>query len=336
MSYLAIYSPLPFRPPLLSASCLRSGSVSPSSLKPLPLQSLSHPKQSCLYTLRSFHIPLFGLENTRTNPYPRNLRCTAVGINTLSYKPFSLSLRSAWRKQPCPGRLVSKDPGSLPSGWGHLRCVCWEPASGGGRVLSLAPLPAHLHQARTCTWGVRTEAEQTKRPGAGLPDYELRPCRVCGVRRGGDRESGSIEPSICLAPYSGERRAEIIPSAEAPLPILTSPPTTSRQEDAVVVTKMDVDAGGDGRREECSVVEGWEPGQLSTNPKSLWDNSEKQLLLFSHCDSQQEIHFRTSLGVQGLRLHASTVGGMGLIPGQGTKIPQTSWSSQKKNRRNIF
>ena len=29
----------------------------------------------------------------------------------------------------------------------------------------------------------------------------------------------------------------------------------------------------------------------------------------------------TSLAVQWLRVHASTAGGMGLIPGQGTKIP---------------
>ena len=34
---------------------------------------------------------------------------------------------------------------------------------------------------------------------------------------------------------------------------------------------------------------------------------------------------RTSLAVQRLRLHASTAGGMGLIPGQGTKIPHAAW-----------
>ena len=144
-----------------------------------------------------------------------------------------------------------------------------------------------------------------------------------------------------MASHSGERRAEIISPAEAPLPILTPPPATSRQEDAVVVTKMDIDAVGDGRREQHSVVEGRERkdrelGQLSTDPRSLWDHSEKQLLLFSHCDSQQEIHFRTSLGVQGLELHTSTVGGTGLIPGQGTKIPQASWSGQKKKKKYIL
>lgn len=42
----------------------------------------------------------------------------------------------------------------------------------------------------------------------------------------------------------------------------------------MVVTKMDIDAGGHGRREERSVVEGQERkdrelGQLSTDPRSL-------------------------------------------------------------------
>ena len=39
----------------------------------------------------------------------------------------------------------------------------------------------------------------------------------------------------------------------------------------------------------------------------------------------------TSQAVQWLRLHASTAGGTGLIPGQGTKIPQTTECGQKKN-----
>ena len=127
---------------------------------------------------------------------------------------------------------------------------------------------------------------------------------------GWGRGSGSIEPTIYLAPYSGKRRAEIIPSAGAPQPILTPLPATSCQEDAVVVNKTDRDAGGDGRREECNMVEGGELkdrklAQLSTDPKSLWDSSEKQLLLFSHHGSQQEIHFRTSggLGVRTPRFH---------------------------------
>ena len=34
--------------------------------------------------------------------------------------------------------------------------------------------------------------------------------------------------------------------------------------------------------------------------------------------------------VQGLELHALTVKGLGLIPGQGTKIPHASWHGKKK------
>ena len=37
------------------------------------------------------------------------------------------------------------------------------------------------------------------------------------------------------------------------------------------------------------------------------------------------------MAVQGLRLHASTVGGAGLITSQGTKIPQTTLHGQKRN-----
>ena len=38
---------------------------------------------------------------------------------------------------------------------------------------------------------------------------------------------------------------------------------------------------------------------------------------------------RTSLAVQWLRICASTAGGMGWIPGQGTKISNATWYSQK-------
>ena len=38
----------------------------------------------------------------------------------------------------------------------------------------------------------------------------------------------------------------------------------------------------------------------------------------------------TSLVVQWLRLHASTTGGMGLIPGWGTKIPHAMQCGKKK------
>ena len=40
----------------------------------------------------------------------------------------------------------------------------------------------------------------------------------------------------------------------------------------------------------------------------------------------------TSLVVEWLRLCAANAGGMGLNPGQGTKIPQATWCSQKKRR----
>ena len=41
---------------------------------------------------------------------------------------------------------------------------------------------------------------------------------------------------------------------------------------------------------------------------------------------------RTSLAVQWLRLHATTAGGTGSIPGQGTKIPHATWQGQKKKK----
>ena len=43
---------------------------------------------------------------------------------------------------------------------------------------------------------------------------------------------------------------------------------------------------------------------------------------------------RTSLEIQWLGLHTSTVGGMGSISAGGTKIPQAPWSSQK-NKKDI-
>ena len=41
----------------------------------------------------------------------------------------------------------------------------------------------------------------------------------------------------------------------------------------------------------------------------------------------------TSLAVQWLRLHASTAGGMGSIPGRGTKIPHAARCGQKRSCR---
>ena len=43
-----------------------------------------------------------------------------------------------------------------------------------------------------------------------------------------------------------------------------------------------------------------------------------------------------SLAVQWLGLHASTAGGMSLIPGWGTKIRHAAWCSQKKKERAIM
>ena len=40
----------------------------------------------------------------------------------------------------------------------------------------------------------------------------------------------------------------------------------------------------------------------------------------------------SSLAVQWLVLHASTAGGTGLIPGQGTKIPHAMWQKKKKKK----
>ena len=42
---------------------------------------------------------------------------------------------------------------------------------------------------------------------------------------------------------------------------------------------------------------------------------------------------RTSLAAQWLGLHACTTGGMGPIPGCGTKIPHATWHSQKKKEK---
>ena len=39
---------------------------------------------------------------------------------------------------------------------------------------------------------------------------------------------------------------------------------------------------------------------------------------------------KNTLAVQWLGLHASTAGGTGLIPGQGTKILHAAWHGQKK------
>ena len=56
-------------------------------------------------------------------------------------------------------------------------------------------------------------------------------------------------------------------------------------------------------------------------------------------DSPQEVHISGELefpAVQWLRLHAATAGGMGLIPGQGTKILYVLWHSQKKKEKKFI
>ena len=47
----------------------------------------------------------------------------------------------------------------------------------------------------------------------------------------------------------------------------------------------------------------------------------------------KKIYIGTSLVAQWLRFCASTIGGVGLIPGQGTKIPHATWCGQKKKEK---
>ena len=49
--------------------------------------------------------------------------------------------------------------------------------------------------------------------------------------------------------------------------------------------------------------------------------------------SSQEMQWRTSLGVQWLRDHAPNTGGVGSIPGQGTKTSYAVWHPPKKNQK---
>jgi len=50
-------------------------------------------------------------------------------------------------------------------------------------------------------------------------------------------------------------------------------------------------------------------------------------------DVVKSVALGTSLTGQWLRLHTSTAGDMGLIPGLETKIPHAAWRSQKKKKR---
>ena len=63
------------------------------------------------------------------------------------------------------------------------------------------------------------------------------------------------------------------------------------------------------------------------------------LYLCLHPRSQRFVKkntWETSLPVQWLRLYASIAGGVGFIPGQGTKILHTKWPNQKKKRREKY
>ena len=64
-----------------------------------------------------------------------------------------------------------------------------------------------------------------------------------------------------------------------------------------------------------------------------WGGGEMGVL-FSGCRLlmiQDGYVLGTSVAIRWLRLHASTVGGAGLIPGQGIKIPHAARGSQKIN-----
>ena len=88
----------------------------------------------------------------------------------------------------------------------------------------------------------------------------------------------------------------------------------------------------------CSVACGIFPDQGS-NPCPLHWQADSQplrhqgspgLLLKKQTNPKNGI----SLVVQWLRLHASSAGGTGLIPVQGTKIPHATWYSQNKQTNN--
>ena len=42
------------------------------------------------------------------------------------------------------------------------------------------------------------------------------------------------------------------------------------------------------------------------------------------------MYLETSLAIQWLKFHISTLGGMGAVPGWGAKIPHTGWQGKKK------
>ena len=59
-------------------------------------------------------------------------------------------------------------------------------------------------------------------------------------------------------------------------------------------------------------------------------------LEFVHCPCFKYLLLRTPLIVQWLRLQAFNTRGMGLITGQGTKIPHAVWRGQKYKNNNTY
>ena len=55
-------------------------------------------------------------------------------------------------------------------------------------------------------------------------------------------------------------------------------------------------------------------------------------MTYSKCQKKKKKICQTSLAVQGLRLCTSNTGGVGLIPGWGTKIPHSSQKKKKKEK----
>ena len=52
-----------------------------------------------------------------------------------------------------------------------------------------------------------------------------------------------------------------------------------------------------------------------------------------YCRAKIKKKFKTSLVVQLLRLCPSNAGGVGSIPGWGTKVPHAAWHSQKERKK---
>ena len=68
----------------------------------------------------------------------------------------------------------------------------------------------------------------------------------------------------------------------------------------------------------------------NTLKKKFSNNSESKNLVI------KILFWGTSLAVQWLRLHTSSAGGVGSIPGRGTKVPNATWHGQKKKKILFF